>query len=365
MSRQSGRRLVSGSVVSTVCLVSILVASAPAQPPAPQETPKPPPPAGQSYTGTKGCVGCHRPESESWAKTKHPNAFTNLPAQYRNDPACLSCHVTGYGKAGGYATGTPVAITNDLLEVGCEACHGPGSEHARLAKAFAEATASDDKLEQQMRNAICKIRPDNPCIHCHATAFGHMQHPFYQGQVFRTSSASGASGAGCLASTMTIAAWSGVTVPQPAAPSGPRYTGTKPCASCHYQQYKLWRTDPHAASLIEMPAKYWADRECLQCHTTGYGAPGGYAQGTSPAVLTNLLNVTCEGCHGAGGAHVAFTRHFIDGPPLGPELEQMARRCISKVRLGSSCVACHPRETHQEHPKYESSAKSPSSTNSP
>ncbi len=356
MSRQSLGKFISGGAVTAVCLVFMLVTAALGQAPAPKATPAPIPPQGRSYTGTKHCVGCHRDEAASWGKTKHVNAFTDLPAQYRSDPACLTCHVTGYGKAGGYVAGTPAAILDDLLETGCEACHGPGSQHEKLAKEFAESKTSDDKLEQQLRDAIYKIRPDNACVGCHV---GHKKHPAYQGQVSRASSVGRAAGSGCWAWTFVVGPSASVGVPQAATPPGQRYTGTKPCASCHYQQYQAWRSDKHYTSLIHMPVKYWADRECLQCHTTGYGAPGGYAQGSSPAVLGNLLDVTCEACHGPGGRHVAFNKQFIDCPPLGFELEQAARHTISRILPGNACVQCHARQSHKEHPKYETAATSP------
>ena len=98
-------KLLSGGAVTAVCLVSMLVISALGQPPARKAAPETIPPPGRTYIGTKGCVNCHRPESESWGKTKHINAFTDLPAQYRGDLACLTCHVTGYGKSGGYVAG--------------------------------------------------------------------------------------------------------------------------------------------------------------------------------------------------------------------------------------------------------------------
>ena len=204
-----------------------------------------------------------------------------------------------------------------------------------------------------MREAIYKIRPDNACVGCHVTPQGHRMHPAYQGQPSRVAAS------GCLVSIFVAGASACAEMPQPATPPGQRYTGTKPCASCHYQQYRLWRTDKHAASLVDMPLKYWADKECLQCHMTGYGAPGGYAQGTKPAVLGNLLGVTCEACHGPGGGHVMFNKQFIDCPPLGVELEQAARHTISKVLPGNACVQCHPRQSHKEHPKYEATARSP------
>ncbi len=250
MSRQSLGKFISGGAVTAVCLVFMLVTAALGQAPAPKATPAPIPPQGRSYTGTKHCVGCHRDEAASWGKTKHVNAFTDLPAQYRSDPACLTCHVTGYGKAGGYVAGTPAAILDDLLETGCEACHGPGSQHEKLAKEFAESKTSDDKLEQQLRDAIYKIRPDNACVGCHV---GHKKHPAYQGQVSRASSVGRAAGSGCWAWTFVVGPSASVGVPQAATPPGQRYTGTKPCASCHYQQYQAWRSDKHYTSLIHMP----------------------------------------------------------------------------------------------------------------
>jgi hypothetical protein len=41
---------------------------------------------------------------------------------------CVSCHVTGFGQANGYVTGS---TRPDLRNVQCEACHGPGTDHVR------------------------------------------------------------------------------------------------------------------------------------------------------------------------------------------------------------------------------------------
>jgi hypothetical protein len=42
---------------------------------------------------------------------------------------CLQCHTTAYGKAGGFPENGSAKSHPDLGRVGCEDCHGPGSEH--------------------------------------------------------------------------------------------------------------------------------------------------------------------------------------------------------------------------------------------
>ncbi len=40
----------------------------------------------------------------------------------------MRCHVTGFGKEGGFVD---VASTPDLVGVGCEMCHGPGGTYTQ------------------------------------------------------------------------------------------------------------------------------------------------------------------------------------------------------------------------------------------
>jgi hypothetical protein len=65
----------------------------------------------------------------------HAKAFDDLAVNYKEDKSCLPCHVTGFGEATGFksTSGTP-----QLVGVSCEACHGPGNEHARIGEEMAK-----------------------------------------------------------------------------------------------------------------------------------------------------------------------------------------------------------------------------------
>ena len=102
------------------------------------------------YVGNQGCK-CHKPEMDEWEKSPHGKAFEMLVAKnrsrdenkamrdakldikkdYDKDEKCLPCHTVGYGKPGGYEDDKSA---KDLVGVGCEMCHGPGSEYRNLHK---------------------------------------------------------------------------------------------------------------------------------------------------------------------------------------------------------------------------------------
>ena len=88
--------------------------------------------SGTRYLGLGTCQSCHAAEFEVYAKTAHARAYATLASEFvHRDTNCVGCHVTGYGQEGGFGgirmRGAPV----DLVDVQCEACHGPGAEHSR------------------------------------------------------------------------------------------------------------------------------------------------------------------------------------------------------------------------------------------
>ncbi len=81
------------------------------------------------FLGAESCQECHRAHHEGWKSTRHSAAFGTLEkAGKPRDPECVRCHSTGYGEDGGFYS---ISATPELAGVQCEACHGPGREHAR------------------------------------------------------------------------------------------------------------------------------------------------------------------------------------------------------------------------------------------
>jgi hypothetical protein len=86
----------------------------------------------ERYLGQNVCFRCHADLMARLAVDMHFRAFATLDQRGEGEnKACLSCHTTGYGRYSGY---DPVAEQKkglDLKGVQCEACHGPGTKHAR------------------------------------------------------------------------------------------------------------------------------------------------------------------------------------------------------------------------------------------
>jgi len=130
------------------------------------------PPEGQTYVGTRECAACHFDQFMAWRQTPHAKAFDQLPAKYRTDTTCLKCHTTGHGEPTGFKSPQE---TPNLVGNSCEGCHGPGSKHAEVAKAFGQKQLTPQE-ETQVRSTIHKMLPKNVCVECHL-ATAHKAHP--------------------------------------------------------------------------------------------------------------------------------------------------------------------------------------------
>ncbi len=94
--------------------------------------------AVEHFVGTEICARCHQSEFEQWKTTKHAKAWQTL-VDIKKDatPDCVPCHVVGYKKSGGFQTGDDAA---KLGNVGCENCHGMGTQHEAYPKDAARIT---------------------------------------------------------------------------------------------------------------------------------------------------------------------------------------------------------------------------------
>ncbi len=97
-----------------------------------------------AYLGAKSCKKCHLKQYKSWEQTAMAKTFEVLkPGEraeekkaagldpekdYSTDASCVKCHVTGYGKEGGFVD---IETTPTLAGVGCEMCHGAGGTYVQ------------------------------------------------------------------------------------------------------------------------------------------------------------------------------------------------------------------------------------------
>jgi hypothetical protein len=106
-------------------------------------------PDGLRYMGSESCKTCHKYAYEKWKDRKHAHAYETLEevgADY--DPECVVCHVVGLKYESGFVGPDK---TPKFRGVGCENCHGPGSEHVLSA---GEAPTGE---------------PKTPCADCHTS----------------------------------------------------------------------------------------------------------------------------------------------------------------------------------------------------
>lgn len=115
----------------------------------------------------------------------------------------------------------------------------------------------------------------------------------------------------------------------PAGQSG--YVGAAACATCHQEEYAFWKTTrhEHAYETLSVQHKEF-NLDCVSCHVTGYGKPGG----STVTHVEKLTDVQCETCHGPGSRH--------GEKPKDPTLIQ-----LSPER--TLCAECHhPPHVHDD-----------------
>lgn len=134
------------------------------------------------FEGRKKCSGCHKSQSESWQTTAHGKALASLepgakaeaktkagldPAKdYSEDKDCVGCHTTGFGEDGGYDIDDPSIY---VVDVTCEACHGPGSDYQLIHRNAGERFESQGETapRQSLADAGQDFHFAERCNGCH------------------------------------------------------------------------------------------------------------------------------------------------------------------------------------------------------
>ncbi len=105
----------------------------------------------------------------------------------------------------------------------------------------------------------------------------------------------------------------------------PEFVGVTKCKLCHNRRstgkfLDNWEESVHAKAFDLLNDEEKKNPECLKCHTTGYGKPGGFV---SLEETPKMTSVQCEMCHGPAEKHVKSKKDDVIPSPWKPE----AKRC--------------------------------------
>jgi hypothetical protein len=135
-----------------------------------------PVPGKRRYVGSEACADCHGDEYDIWEDTPHSHALDSLihPGERSEvprhfDPECISCHVVGWNpqKYFPYESGYLSLEKTPLMQhVGCENCHGPGSQHVAAEQGDIDVT--DEQMKQLQEEMVLSYRDaEKKCMECH------------------------------------------------------------------------------------------------------------------------------------------------------------------------------------------------------
>ncbi len=262
------------------------------------------------YSGNEVCSVCHESEAATWELTNHASAYDTLVRHGSDgDAGCVSCHVVGYGRPGGFQIAKP---DPGLENVGCETCHGRGGPH--LSPTHAPGNAYEGE-----------------CLGCHNPE--HSLGFDYASFLPRISHGANLAHLALPAQERAKLLAQRRAPREDLLPTAAPYVGSEACQGCHADEYASWSAQPHAKALTTLEAKgAAANADCLRCHTTGFARPGGFAPGAGPQPA--LAGVGCESCHGPGGDHVA------EGGRKQGTIVTLSDKCGSCVIL-QVCGGCH------------------------
>jgi len=264
------------------------------------------------YSGEKVCSICHEKESIQWQLTRHADAFSSLVRKGKEaDARCVPCHVTGFGRAGGYDMNDK-RQSRHLEDVQCESCHGPGYESCAAfsavkpkknkAAAWKELCLACHTKEESLNFIFAKRYPR--VIHKNVPNLSAMsrEERLHFLRSYREKKN---------------------IFDNPA-----RYVGAESCKECHALEYSHWQTTVHATAHKTAKGQQALPEKLFRYHT-GVDGAGGYPD-------SGREGVQCEVCHGPAEKHLAKPEAKghdyivgLDSECSSCVVEQICRRCHS------------------------------------
>ncbi|MEK6682889.1 MAG: cytochrome c family protein [Nitrospirota bacterium] len=137
------------------------------------------------------------------------------------------------------------------------------------------------------------------------------------------------------------------------------YVSYKKCGGCHISQRDSWLDTTHAKAFDSLKPKvkanekkkakldpnkdYTNDKDCIGCHTTGYGEKGGYKPDMPEKKAKFLQSVGCEMCHGAGSLY--RKKHKEAGASFKKTKQPTPRKELADTgqisNYEEACAGCH------------------------
>jgi hypothetical protein len=106
-------------------------------------------------------------------------------------------------------------------------------------------------------------------------------------------------------------------------PHTPEYASSGSCVNCHSSEFARWTLTGHAKAWLALVERQETQNpECVGCHTTAFGKPGGLGELTA-SNIRKFKGVQCESCHGPMGGH--------------PQDDQATAKAIRRP----TCLPCH------------------------
>ena len=342
-----------------------------------------------TYVGISACSKCHNSgpaeqEVQSWSKTLHSQIFTSEMTGAAGDASysssCWQCHTVGYDlnatvPNGGFSslmtqlgwtapaaaapaawTSMPAALQN-VANIQCENCHGPGSEHANSGGTPWAITAS-------MTSGDCGQCHDDPPHHYKSTEWDNSAHA-----VTTTDPAGNATCVGCHTSFGFIARMTGNPNPNTA-------YGAINCQTCHEPHGQTTPTTANHLIRNDAPVTLADGTQvtnagegalCMQCHQARQNAnvyaattPGstyfgphegpqadmlegtnGYTYGQSipSSAHAFVTHDTCVQCHMQ--ATTSGTPAFLNAGGHTFKTDFTPAGSTTPVELVGACQSCH------------------------